>query len=139
MFYDFLESTDRRFELLIVDNNYPKSIPDYEELLDSRVRVVTSKSQLSMSKNWQFGLNKAIGSWVMYLGSDDGIVGKNLTEAIDLIESKKHVCDLFQFRSLGFTYSIKGRNPWMETPMSYPSRKSSLINPPKLLYALFPT
>ncbi len=134
-----LESTDQRFELLIVDNNFPLTIPNYLEIEDPRVKVVTSKAQLSMASNWHLGLQEAQGKWVMYVGSDDGIIGKNLASAFDYLEDYEKVADIILFRSLGFTYPLMGRNPWVEIPINMPSRRSHRVKSPKLLCALFPT
>lgn len=134
-----LESADQRFELLIIDNNFPLTIPNFLELKDPRVKVVTSRTQLSMASNWHLGLQEAQGKWVMYVGSDDGVIGKNLAQAIDFLEDYEKEADIFLFRSLGFTYSLAGRDPWMEMPINMPSRGIYRIKSPKLLCALFPT
>jgi hypothetical protein len=75
----------------------------------------------------------------MYVGSDDGLVGKNISEALSQLEKNEKEADIFHFRSLGFTYPIMGRKPWVEVPTNFPSGKLFEMKSPKLLCSLFPT
>jgi glycosyltransferase involved in cell wall biosynthesis len=134
-----LLSDDTRFELIVVNNNFPKFQNFAEYSTDSRFKDLKASKRLSMSENWQLGLEKSKGEWIMYIGSDDGVVSKNLTLAIDLLVANSEKWDVLQFRSLAFVYSMEGRNPWVEIPKSPTTTTEKRVFSPKSLVALFPS
>lgn len=135
-----LQSKDQRFELLVVDNNFPSRISLSQEILnDPRLTIVYSNTKLSMSENWHLGLSNARGSWITYMGSDDGIVTHNISTAIDIIENVREFDEAVLFRSIGFTYPINERPAWFELPEKIPSRKVLRIRNPGVICAFFPT
>ena len=135
-----LQSKASRFELLIVDNNFPAHVNiDVEKLIDSRLRIVYSNRKLSMSENWHLGLSSARGEWVTFIGSDDGIVSHNLSKVIELIENVSSGSEAILFRSMGFTYPLNNRPAWCELPTKPPTQKISRIRNSGPLVALFPT
>ena len=134
-----LLSNDKRLELIVVNNNFPEFQNFQKYYSDSRFKEVKTYKRLSMSENWQFGLKQSQGDWVMFVGSDDGIVSKNLSRAIDLLMEHTEKWSVLQFRSLGFVYSMNGRNPWVEIPQSKPTSKVKRVSSPKSLAALLPS
>ena len=135
-----LESEDKGFELLVVDNNYPFRIDLGSKIeTDPRLRIVHSTKKLSMSENWHLGLSSARGEWISYMGSDDGIVSHNLARVIEIIKNVEAIDDAVLFRSLGFTYQINGRSAWFELPEKLPSQRIHRIMNPGIFCAFFPT
>ncbi len=135
-----LKSKASRFELLIIDNNFPAKVKiGKEKLSDSRLRIVYSGKKLSMSENWHLGLSNARGEWVTFMGSDDGIVSHNLSKVIELIDNIAPKNDAVLFRSIGFTYPLSNRPAWFELPTKLPTQKVSRMRNSGSLVALFPT
>lgn len=135
-----LDSNDQRFELLLVNNNFPLQIILNRNLInDKRVRIINPDRKLSMSENWHLGLSSALGKWITFMGSDDGIVTANISKVIDILENAHEFDEAVLFRSIGFTYPINNRPSWFELPEKPPSQKISKIRNSGVLCALFPT
>jgi hypothetical protein len=90
-----------------------------------------------MSKNWFAGLQKSRGTWVCFVGSDDGIVSSNLTKFIDLIELYNEEKVLVN-HTVAFHYKTSDRGASINVPSSYPTKKLIRIKWPIKLAALFP-
>ena len=135
-----LQSKDQRFELVVVDNNFPSSIKLNQEIMnDPRLTIIYSNRKLSMSENWHLGLSSARGDWITYMGSDDGIVTHNISNAIDIIENVHRFDEAVLFRSIGFTYPINERPAWFELPEKITRKKISMIINTGIICAFFPT
>lgn len=68
-------------EVVVMDNfSSPETLAVVQQHKDPRVKYFRSDSRLSMSENWELGLNKVSGDYVFFLGDDDGI----MPDAIEL-------------------------------------------------------
>lgn len=82
-----LKSDRLDFEVIISDNNdiHDQELNVYQK--DKRVRIIRPVSVLSMSSNYEFAINHALGQWIQLIGSDDAILPWYF-EKLDLLLNK---------------------------------------------------
>lgn len=90
--------------------------------LDSRFKVVRGQPRLSMSSNWNLGLENASGNWRVFLGDDDGIIPGELDHLVKVL--KESSSDAVLTRFAHFTWPIahkaKGRvSVWLGDPKKF--------------------
>ncbi|MES2753551.1 MAG: glycosyltransferase family A protein [Pseudomonadota bacterium] len=56
-----------------------------ERLGDSRVRLVEPPQPLSMSHNFEFGMDHATGDWLVLIGDDDGILPTGIERGLRML------------------------------------------------------
>lgn len=105
---------DSRVEILLLDNTFPKDLSAKISLELKNVRVEPSDKRLSMSKNFFRGLNLASGTWLCFIGEDDGIITKNLSQFLDLLESV--TLDVVSTHPVYFQYPIGTKEAWADIP-----------------------
>ena len=105
---------DSRVEILLLDNTF-SSYSSLEIPLEMKnFRVERSQKRLSMSKNFFRGLNLASGTWLCFMGEDDGIITKNLTQLLDSLESV--TTDVVSTHPVYFQYPIGTKGAWADIP-----------------------
>lgn len=135
---NLLDTSDSRYEVVLSLNNGNKRVPkSILNLSDSRLRVFNSIENLSMSSNWYRGLNYAKGEWVCYVGSDDGIVSKNLSKFIDLLTKQPNILVITN-HTLAFAYPRFKSNAWTTVPIDKCTAKHIRVNWPIKMASLFP-
>ena len=133
---NLLKSPDQRFEVVVSDNSYPE-IMDYSEFLtDNRFKLSTNESYFTMSENFFLGLQKSQGKWICFVGSDDGVVDKNMTIFLDFLEN----CPAMAVTtiSLYFQELIGDELPWLTQPFNQSKLFSRTIKFRSFLSAFFP-
>jgi glycosyltransferase involved in cell wall biosynthesis len=75
---------------------------------DNRFKMLSHKTRLSMSKHWELALAKATGSYVTFLGDDDGIVPQGCRLSARLLSEAGNPSALV---SVNATYH------WPDTPV----------------------
>jgi hypothetical protein len=81
-----------RIEVVVSDNS-PRGTQLAREFLDDPcIRVIRAPSPLHMTDNFDLGLREARGQWVMFLGSDDGVLSHRLATYIDHLTSTRQQC-----------------------------------------------
>src|SRR5450432_1039111 len=88
-----LDQEFRSFEIIISDNSDPANqrsagLPA-EFVNDERIKYFRPPSVLAMSDNWEFGISKATGEFIIIFGDDDGLVGGALTKIESIIRDTK--------------------------------------------------
>lgn len=79
-----LRQTYRNFEILVSDNCSVDNTKEIvERFKDPRLRYINPGRRLSMSRNFEFALGHVTEGFVMFIGSDDGI----MPGAIDYVDS----------------------------------------------------
>jgi glycosyltransferase involved in cell wall biosynthesis len=74
-------------EIIIVDNSTnDDSYHVVEAFLDNRVVYLPPVGELSMSENWERGLQKSTGDYLTFLGDDDGVTSGALGLVSTLID-----------------------------------------------------
>ena len=95
-------------ECIISDNNEKPVIADLlADLADSRLTVVRPPMHLPMTDNFEFASQHATGEWLLFLGSDDGVVASRFQRFADLLESCRS--SVLTGRTIGFAWP--GLNP----------------------------
>ena len=76
-----------KLEIIVVDNSTnDETYRLVEELSDTRVVYLPPVGELSMSENWERGLQKSTGDYLTFLGDDDGVTSGALSFVSTLIE-----------------------------------------------------
>jgi glycosyltransferase involved in cell wall biosynthesis len=112
---NILNAPDSRFELIVVENSDERNLDLKQFEGDPRLQILKNEKYLSMSENWMKGLKKANGEWFCFVGSDDGIVGDNLSLFLDFLSETE--CDLVTGHDSSFSYSINNQLPSISAPI----------------------
>lgn len=71
----------RDFELIISDNsdidNF-QTLKVIQNIQSDKINYVRTKSVLSMSENWEFGLSHVNGKYIIFIGDDDALMPNSL-------------------------------------------------------------
>jgi glycosyltransferase involved in cell wall biosynthesis len=79
-----LRQTYKNFEIIVSDNCSDDNTKEIVEgLRDPRIRYINPGRRLSMSGNFEFALGHASDGFIMFIGSDDGI----MPDTIDYVDS----------------------------------------------------
>lgn len=135
---NLLDTSDTRYEVVLNFNNgfspIPRSILD---IADSRLRIFRTTDNLSMAKNWYEALCNAKGEWVCYIGSDDGIVSKNLSKFINELNKQTKISVVIN-HTLSFTYPRSKVISWKTLPVTKCTEKQIKVNWPIKMASFFP-
>jgi glycosyltransferase involved in cell wall biosynthesis len=135
---NLLDTSDSRYEVVLCLNNGSQHVPkSILNLFDSRLRVFRTTKNLSMSSNWYQGLLNAKGEWVCYVGSDDGIVSKNLSKFIDLLIKQPNI-SVVTNHTLAFAYPRSKSNSWASLPIVKCTDRQIRVNWPIKMASFFP-
>jgi len=83
-------STDGTYESI-------KSLNNYKNL-----KIIHNKNLLSMSQNWESGLDFIEGEYVTYIGGDDGIISTGIHYLLQLIQNNNF--DVIAWNKLGYRW-----------------------------------
>lgn len=62
------------FELIVSDDHSTDGTHEYLSGLDnSRIKILTTPSRMSMAEHWEWALSHAQGEWCIFVGQDDGL------------------------------------------------------------------
>ena len=74
-----LSQTYDNFELIIMDNySQDKTQEIVKSYEDARIRYFQSTKRLSMRDNWEAALSHVNGTWMIFIGDDDGLIPDSL-------------------------------------------------------------
>lgn len=77
-------------EIIISDNcSQDNTRQIVESFSDSRLRYINTGKRVSMSDNWEFALRHAGGSFITYIGDDDGFIPGALAGAMAILEKSQ--------------------------------------------------
>lgn len=77
-----LASESFDFELLISDNTQGALKLDSHISQDPRVRIIEQSERLNMAEHWLNLMKSASGTWLSFMGADDGIIPINLIKLL---------------------------------------------------------
>ena len=101
--------TSSDFECIISDNNAdPLTLKALFEVGDPRLKVVRPNRPLPMTDNFEFGAGQATGDWLLFLGSDDGVVASRFPRFAGLLDSSQS--SVITGRTVGYAWPGVGRN-----------------------------
>ncbi len=96
-----IQSSD--IECVISDNNDEPIVADLlGGFVDSRVKVVRPPHPLPMTDNFEFASRHASGEWLLFLGSDDGVVASRFPSFADLLVTSRSA--VLTGRTVGFSW-----------------------------------
>lgn len=98
-----LRQTYENFEIIVSDNYSSDNTKEIVDCCnDSRIRYINPGRRLSMSGNFEFALGHVTDGFVMFIGSDDGI----MPDAIDYVDSivKKYKVDAVSCRQASYVW-----------------------------------
>lgn len=76
-------------EFLVSDNHSQDETRSVvEEFDDPRLRYINTGQRVSMAQNWEFALGHARGTYITYIGDDDGFVPGALASAMRILENR---------------------------------------------------
>lgn len=74
-------------EFIVSDNDSQDDTKQVvESFSDPRICYINTGRRVSMADNWEFALRHARGSYITYIGDDDGFIPGALTKAIGILE-----------------------------------------------------
>ena len=77
----------RDCEFIVSDNHSQDNTKQVvQDFSDPRICYINTGKRVSMSKNWEFALEHARGSFVTYIGDDDGFIPGALSGAMAILE-----------------------------------------------------
>ena len=98
-----LRQTYKNFEIIVSDNCSSDNTKEIVDCCnDSRIRYINPGQRLSMSGNFEFALGHVTDGFVMFIGSDDGI----MPDAIDYVDSivKQYKVDAVSCRQATYVW-----------------------------------
>jgi glycosyltransferase involved in cell wall biosynthesis len=73
-------------EIIVSDNLSQDNTKDIvESFADKRIKYTSTKNRVGMSSNWEHGLAKVTGDYVMFLGDDDGLLPNACADVAEII------------------------------------------------------
>ncbi len=112
-----------RLEVVVADNT-PNGLDLAEAFTsDPRIRIVRPQVPLHMTDNFEFGRRAAKGEWLLFLGSDDGVVSHRLGAYIDHLARTSSECvtgPTVGFRWPDLSDVDGGRLSWWSRPLAKP-------------------
>ena len=88
-----LEQSFDDFEIIISVNHSSKknkTLTILKKIKDKRIRIYCTGRDLSMTENWEYAIKKKInGSYITYIGDDDGFTKDALKKAYNIINKNK--------------------------------------------------
>ena len=119
------------------------SLKQIKKLKDKRLRIFTTPNFYSMSKHYEWILNKARGNWISIIGDDDA-VHKNFFKIIDqyLIKYRRHKLDAISVGKANYYWSgvsnIYGKTVLRSLDLNKSKICNSNINLLKTIFGFMP-
>ncbi|MCL4068479.1 glycosyltransferase [Pseudomonas sp. GX19020] len=100
---------------------------------DPRLRVIRSERRLSMRENYQFALENATGSHLIYIGDDDAVLPHGLALARQMIETKD--VDIYKWRVENYHWPdpASGTDGWVKIRPQHLDGRCEMIDPAAVL------
>lgn len=90
-------------QCVVSDNNHNPQVQDaLSGLADNRLRIVRPDYPLPMTDNFEFASRMATGEWLLFLGSDDGVVASRFPKFANLLASSASA--VVTGRTIGFAW-----------------------------------
>ncbi len=78
------------YEIVVIDNSSTDQTAEVvHRYMNSKTRYIRTPEPLAMSKNWEFGILQAHGTYIIVLSDDDGLLRYSLTNLHDVIQETK--------------------------------------------------
>ena len=110
-------SVSNDLEFIIADNS--DNPLEYRDLdLGPRFKIVRSESRISMTSNWELGLERASGDWRVFVGDDDGVIPRELDLLVDALKASRGEAVIARFAHFSWpkVSGDSGRvSIWLET------------------------
>ena len=91
------------YEIIICDNNSVDNTGQIvSDFKNKKIKYFNSESDLSMSENWERGLDYINGDYLFYLGGDDGLVKDCFKKAIYIFN--KYSCEILSWEKPNFQW-----------------------------------
>lgn len=134
-----LRQTYKNFEIIVSDNCSTDNTKEVVDCCgDARIRYINPGKRLSMSGNFEFALGHVTDGFVMFIGSDDGIM-PNAIEYVDSIVKRykvdavscnqatyvwpnfpdKHIAGKLTFGGLRNNIEIRKSNEWLRKTLDF--------------------
>ena len=91
------------FEIIVSDNfsnDNTKEITD--KFNNSKIKYFKTKSELNRTDSWNFGLSKAKGEYVTYIGDDDSFMPNSLKLLDDMLV--KYNTDVITWKQFNYSW-----------------------------------
>lgn len=95
-----LSQTFSDFEVLVLENSDTNSLSANEFSSDPRIKIIPSKSVLSMPDNWERGLDASKGDFIAYISDKDRLVATALEKVFEVM--KTFDSSVFNYRKSWF-------------------------------------
>ena len=138
-----LRQTYENFEIIISDNCSDDNTKEIvSQFKDARIKYINPGKRLSMSGNFEFALGHVTEGFVMFIGSDDGImpdaisyvdsiVKKYNVDAVSCFQAyynwpnfqDKKVSGNLMFRNLGMGVDIRKSREWINRALSFDDKR----------------
>jgi hypothetical protein len=121
-------------ELIVADNASSDGTREWLARQDALgLKVIRSERRLSMRENFQFALDHATGSHLIYIGDDDAVLPHGLALARQLIATSD--VDIWKWRVENYHWPnpATGAPGWIKTRPQFLNGRSQMIDPDKVL------
>lgn len=128
------ERAGTEVELIVADNASSDGTREWLASQDaSGLKVIRSERRLSMRENFQFALDHASGSHLIYIGDDDAVLPHGLVLARQLIATSD--VDIWKWRVENYHWPnpATGALGWIKTRPQFLNGRSQRIDPAELL------
>ncbi|MBJ2151161.1 glycosyltransferase [Paracoccus sp. IB05] len=101
--------------------------------LDPRLKVIRSERRLSMRENFQFALENATGSHLIYIGDDDAVLPHGLALARQMIEAAD--VDIYKWRVENYHWPdpASGADGWVKIRPQHLDGRREMLDPAEVL------
>lgn len=121
-------------ELIVADNASSDGTREWLVQQDaSRLKVIRSERRLSMRENFQFALDHASGSHLIYIGDDDAVLPHGLALARQLIARAD--VDIWKWRVENYHWPNPATNTpgWIKIRPQFLNSRFQMTNPSEIL------
>jgi len=136
-----LRQTYENFEIIVSDNLSEDNTKEVVfQFKDSRIKYINPGKRLSMSGNFEFALGYVSEGFVMFIGSDDGIMPDAINYVDSIVQKYKvdavscrqatyvwpnfidqEIAERLVFGDLGRDVEIRSSHEWIQKTLSSPS------------------
>ena len=103
------------YEIVVSDNNSQDDTQSVVESFESsRIKYFNTDKRVGMSQNWEFGLGKATGEFITYVGDDDGLLPSCLGRVDNILRSHNASAVVWQ-KAL---YQWPALGNWLRVPLA---------------------
>lgn len=114
-----VNQTHRNIEVIVSNNgNTAETRAVVQAIGDPRVRCVEPPRPLSMSHNFEFGMDHATGDWLVLIGDDDGILPSGVERALKML--REAGAEALGSATCVYRWPIDGasqRGPFLSVPL----------------------